>query len=664
MATVAGEQIKLFRSLFSGRDDAYGKIVADSPVCVREPLTDQVLLSHLNGTERIGCYPILKNGSVPWAVIDFDTFDRKKVEAVIATFIDHNLFPYVEISRGKGYHVWLFFDDVVPANAVRKLLKKLLRESMIEDYELFPKQDALSSDNGVGNFVFFPLHGESVKENRTVFLNAQFNPYENQWEHLSKVHKTKAENILSMVQEAPKESKVKPLMTDTSTPPRGVKVCYWKALNEGVEAINPGRHRMALRLSKYLQVDQGLSADIAKAALIQWNQNNKPPLTEREFNLDRTIADGLKYDWGCNDEVLKTLCSSDCKYYKPKDQETDKDRGLPKDLFQIIDEPEREEIPLIETLLYPGDKGFVVSMYKMGKTLFLMQMALCLSMAVPFLGLAIPQARKVLYIRFELKDSRFRKRLNIMLPTLGGREKVQITPLFHMVRGFDIKNEKDFSWLLNMIYKFEPEVLFLDPYYKLSLSTDLKKDDGSGIIRRFDNLMGRFPNLHVSTAHHLRKQVAGPKDDSWDSAYGSVWLFADMDYEIRISRKGAQKDTFVFSHISNDVPIENFTFKRNPISLLYEIETKEDIRERWVQDTDRVIEQVRSGGDVFKQKGNLKTWLQSELGYARREAEGFLDFLFESKKLAWIGKTPKKGYIEASESDEDSNQEHENDLFS
>ena len=451
---------------------------------------------------------------------------------------------------------------------------------------------------------------------------------------------------------------------DVSTPPRGVKVCYWKALKEGVEEKNPGRHVWALRISKHLQKDLGFSPDIAKSNLIQWNQKNRPPLSEKELNVDRTIADGKKYDWGCNDPVLKNLCTPECKYYKSKDQGTEKDRGLPKDLFQIIDEPQTEETPLIENLLYPGDKGFVVSTYKLGKTLFLMQMTLCLSMAVPFLGLNIPEAKRVLYLRFELKDSRFRKRLNMMLPALGGKDKVQIKPFFHLIRGFDIKNEKDFFWLINLIYKLEPDVLFLDPLYKLSLGMNLRDSESTNpIIRKFEILRDRFPALHISIAHHPRKQSGVVKDDFWDSSYGPMQLFADMDFEIKLTRKGNQKDTFVFSHISNDVPIEDFTFTRNPNSLIYELETKGDIQNRWLQDCDKIFNQVKNG---MNEKGNLKTWMQINLKYSQRDAKDCLDFLLNEKKLIWVG-TSKRGHLEGPEpKEEDSNniENHEGELFS
>ena len=323
MEDISSEQIKLFRKLFSGQENAYGIMGSKGAFTKREPLTNDILLRHLRGLDRIGCFPIV-SGKTKWALVDVDELNQEKVTRVFVACIENNLFPYIERSREKGYHVWLFFDEPIEAKDIRKVLEKILQDAQIKDCEIFPKQDWVDSDNGVGNYVFLPLQGQSIKEKRTVFLNGQFEPYEDQWDHLSNINPTKSENVLSIAELIPEKKyrETKRSTFDTSKPPRGVKVCYWKALNGGVEQKDPGRHVWALRISKHLQKDQGLSPDIARAALIQWNQKNKPPLTEREFNLDRTVADGIKYDYGCNDEVLKRLCSQECRYFKSSLKDT------------------------------------------------------------------------------------------------------------------------------------------------------------------------------------------------------------------------------------------------------------------------------------------------------------------------------------------------------
>lgn len=204
---ITSEQIKLFRSLFSGRDDVYGVMGQKGPLCIREPLTDELLVRHFSGGARIGQYALFKDSTIRWACIDIDEMVRDKAGRIVVGCIENNLFPYVERSRSKGYHIWLFFDEPVKAQSVRRVLSKVLKDVGAEGCEVFPKQDSITSDNGVGNFVFLPLQGNSVEEKMTVFLDSQFNPYEDQWGHLSKFHRTKSENILSLAQEITDEIK-------------------------------------------------------------------------------------------------------------------------------------------------------------------------------------------------------------------------------------------------------------------------------------------------------------------------------------------------------------------------------------------------------------------------------------------------------------------------
>jgi hypothetical protein len=213
----ANDQIKLFRSLFAGRNDAYGLETKNGHKAIREPLTDQIILSHLQGSARVGVYPLHKNElTVEWACIDVDEHDRAKVQRIIVALNESGFYPYVEASKAKGFHIWIFFDEPIEARSVRAVLTHILKQADINDVEIFPKQDGLTSDNAVGNFVFLPLHGGLARHGRTVFVDASFEPYLDQWDHLSRVHRTKTENILQLVGTIPD----KPEKDSTSDDPK------------------------------------------------------------------------------------------------------------------------------------------------------------------------------------------------------------------------------------------------------------------------------------------------------------------------------------------------------------------------------------------------------------------------------------------------------------
>jgi len=302
-------------------------------------------------------------------------------------------------------------------------------------------------------------------------------------------------------------------------------------------------------------------------------------------------------------------------------------RGEGKLLSQILSEPDAEEKYLVNPLLSKGDKGYVVSTYKMGKTLFLTQLALCLSMSVPFLGMEIPEPSKVLYIRFELKDLRFKKRLQAMINGLGGLENIKIEPVFELTRGFNILLEKDFQWVVDLIRKHKAGVLIFDPFYKM-VSLDLKDTaNAMPLIRRFDSLIEMFPGLLIIIAHHLRKQSTDDRD-SWDMTYGPMFFFADMDFEIRLKAKHTRDAVFTFDHISNDVPIDSFNFKRNPETLLYYVVNPE------TDHLEEILDYVRS---CKPNKTNLKEWMMNNYGFSRRDAKIILERLLSDGKIIYEG---------------------------
>jgi len=303
-------------------------------------------------------------------------------------------------------------------------------------------------------------------------------------------------------------------------------------------------------------------------------------------------------------------------------------RGEGKSLSQILSEPEPEERYLLKPILERGDKGFVVSSYKTGKTLFLTQLTLCLSSGIPFLDFEVPSPVKVLYVRFELKDFRFRKRLDLMVNGLGGLDKVKIEPIFELARGFNITNEKDFEWLLNLIQKHMAEVLLLDPLYKIA-PLDLKDTaNAMPLIRRYDSIIEAYPDLSIITAHHMRKQ-AGNEKESWDSTYGPMFFFADMDFEIKIKLEHRKNPDFIFEHISNDVSIDSFTFKRDPKTLLYYVSNPKD---------DHVKEIICYVEQNKPTKGTLKRWMAATFGYTRRQGTDVIDRMIKSGHLDYEGR--------------------------
>jgi hypothetical protein len=146
-------KIALFRSLFRGRDDVYPRRFESrrtgksgyQPGCANEwarglcdkrgtkctecpnrrflPVTDEVVRWHLSGEDDggrpfvMGVYPMLRDETCSFLAVDFDKAGwRDDAAAFLISCRLLNLSAALERSRsGNGGHVWLFFDQAVPA---------------------------------------------------------------------------------------------------------------------------------------------------------------------------------------------------------------------------------------------------------------------------------------------------------------------------------------------------------------------------------------------------------------------------------------------------------------------------------------------------------------------------------------------------------------------
>jgi hypothetical protein len=164
----AEQRIALFRSLFHGRDDVYAvrwenadgrsgympKADRDWKAYLRakdedrrkvdrqtrkfRPLTDEVVRGHLVGDHTIGIYPLLQDETCWFLAVDFDkkTWQRDAT-AFLAVCCELNVPAALERSRsGNGGHVWIFFDQAIPATTARKLGCAILTRAMESRHQL------------------------------------------------------------------------------------------------------------------------------------------------------------------------------------------------------------------------------------------------------------------------------------------------------------------------------------------------------------------------------------------------------------------------------------------------------------------------------------------------------------------------------------------------
>jgi len=234
------EKVKLFRSLFRGREDVYamrwegrnGKTgyspayrkVWSNPLQRKPdepkeyfPLTDQVIHDHLTGKLTAGVYPLLTDETCWFLAADFDKASwQDDVRAFLQTCSDWKISAAFERSRsGHGGHIWIFFDTPLPAGLARKLGAAILTRTMerrhqlgLDSYDrLFPSQDTMPK-GGFGNLIALPLQQIPRSHGNSVFLDAGFNPYPDQWAFLSGFQQMSRAEIESIVSDAERSSEI------------------------------------------------------------------------------------------------------------------------------------------------------------------------------------------------------------------------------------------------------------------------------------------------------------------------------------------------------------------------------------------------------------------------------------------------------------------------
>ena len=111
----------------------------------------------------------------------------------------------------EGGHVWIFFERAIPASTARKLGCAILTRTTesrhqlgLDSYDrLFPNQDTMPK-GGFGNLIALPLQKVPRANNNSVFVDAEFRQYPNQWEFLASVKRMSADAVEAVVLEAQK----------------------------------------------------------------------------------------------------------------------------------------------------------------------------------------------------------------------------------------------------------------------------------------------------------------------------------------------------------------------------------------------------------------------------------------------------------------------------
>jgi superfamily II DNA or RNA helicase len=236
----SNSKIKLFMSLFKGREDVYAKkweskkkaTSGYSPVCLNQwqvglcgkpktscskcanqlyaVLDEHVIENHLRGNIVAGIYPMLLDETCYFLAMDFDEACwQEDVTAVREVCAEFDIPVAAERSQsGNGAHLWFFFENQLTAALARKFGAAILTYSMNRRHEIhfksydrfFPSQDTMPK-GGFGNLIALPFQKSARDCNNSEFINDNFEAYRDQWAFLSSIQKISEDRIENLIQE-------------------------------------------------------------------------------------------------------------------------------------------------------------------------------------------------------------------------------------------------------------------------------------------------------------------------------------------------------------------------------------------------------------------------------------------------------------------------------
>jgi superfamily II DNA or RNA helicase/very-short-patch-repair endonuclease len=312
-------KIAVFRSLFRGREDVYPRRFESrktgksgyAPACANEwvrgicekprikcaecphrrflPVTDDVIRWHLSGHDDAGqrfvagVYPMLLDETCFFLAVDFDKSGwLEDSTAYIETCRGLSLSAVLERSRsGRDGHVWLLFDEAVPAALARKVGSYILTETMerrpdigFDSYDrLFPNQDTLPHA-GFGNLIALPLQKLARGDGNSVFLDDQAVPHRDQWAFLSTVRRIGRAHLEGIARDADRRGRVlgvrlPPAEGDEPTPwaappsrrrqeapivgelPRSIELVLGNEIYIAKDGVAPGLRNRLLRVAAF-----------------------------------------------------------------------------------------------------------------------------------------------------------------------------------------------------------------------------------------------------------------------------------------------------------------------------------------------------------------------------------------------------------------------------
>jgi len=238
---------------------------------------------------------------------------------------------------------------------------------------------------------------------------------------------------------------------------------------------------------------------------------------------------------------------------------------------------------VISDLVYEGEVMLLAGRPKVGKSRLVNQMAVSLSTGTPFLGMAVPEPKRVLVIDLENRPWAIRERFSLMT-SASPAENVFIWCSETLSKCPINLGDEGIMEIERLLDSTMAQVLIIDPW-RLLLGRD--ENDATEIVKGLRILSGlrkNHPALAIVIVHHVRKErfdvptQLRKNASSWvENISGHFALVGHVDSCFGLEREDHEgEEIVVFSGAARNVQPRTILLSDDPDSLRFDVLATEE----------------------------------------------------------------------------------------
>lgn len=622
-----------------------------------------LLGKHMKGEIRLGVSCELKRdiNLVTSAVIDIDfkeqSFDEKydlacRLQKTILSKLGWK--SVIEKSKGKGFHIFIFFSNPINRNLVQKQLGKIIEENFklkIKNglIELFPKGEGVS-------VIFLPFFGMLDKEG---FIQESFFENKNNclvqgkpFEAIREIEET-IKNAINIVEYNQSKKDVEP---QEKLP------CIEFAENNWVEG---NRQDLAMSLAGICRKKLNITQDEAENLIIniaEKNNDNEIPQRKAAIKSTYKIKD-INHIKGCSHFDDETICGN-CPYLKSQEPKqnreeftkTDK-KGLLSLLKSTSDLMQEEDVKwVVKDLFAKKLVSVIFSEPGVGKTILAMDIAAKLTRGEAiFNQYQVERPMKVLYFQGDFPNTIMKNRLQQMFYNPDDKYFKLVNRYEAESKGFsiDLTNEQGQENLKTLLKEYKPDFVIFDTFISFFDGDENKQKDVKEPIDFLRKLTSNY-DCSILLCHHSRKRGSNEKRKGLDQSdlIGSFvtarlcGLMLAIAHDTEKSTKDEKYNTVICAKTWFK-PIESFQFviSNNDNQYIQVIYTTDEVSNTGKNKTQQAKEKIVNVLSSMPEIGFSAKSLKCIAGCSDRTVNNAFSELLADGVIKAIGTTKDRTYF-------------------